>query len=181
MLCEGCKKNEATVHLTEIINEVKIELHLCESCTKGIRLNSEKIDFSLSLQEMLSFLEVDDSSIIVDKHICKICGLTYADFREDARIGCTGCYKYLRSVLEPIILSYFREEKYKGKKPLNYVEIIYNDYASEYTFQNSSPEDLSNIETINELKEKLEYAVIEERYEDAAILRDKVREIDKIE
>ena len=32
MLCQKCKKNSATVHLTDLIKGEKREKHLCESC-----------------------------------------------------------------------------------------------------------------------------------------------------
>ena len=32
MLCQECKKNPATVHVTKIVNNIKTELHLCQSC-----------------------------------------------------------------------------------------------------------------------------------------------------
>ena len=34
MLCNICHKNEATVHLTEIIDNQITELHLCEECAR---------------------------------------------------------------------------------------------------------------------------------------------------
>lgn len=34
MLCDICGKNEATVHLTEIVNDKITKLHLCEECAK---------------------------------------------------------------------------------------------------------------------------------------------------
>ena len=35
MVCDVCAVNQATVHLTEIIDEQMTELHLCESCAKS--------------------------------------------------------------------------------------------------------------------------------------------------
>ena len=32
MLCEICKKNEATIHIQEIIGGQKKSMHLCSSC-----------------------------------------------------------------------------------------------------------------------------------------------------
>ena len=42
MLCELCKQTQATVHLTEIVNEQMAELHLCEACAnqKGAQMES---------------------------------------------------------------------------------------------------------------------------------------------
>src|SRR5690606_11765977 len=32
MLCEQCKQAPATVHITQIVNDTKREMHLCEDC-----------------------------------------------------------------------------------------------------------------------------------------------------
>ena len=42
MVCNICGKNQATVHLTEIIDEQITELHLCEECAqkKGAQMES---------------------------------------------------------------------------------------------------------------------------------------------
>lgn len=34
MLCDNCKKNEATVHMTRVVNGKKSERHLCNACAK---------------------------------------------------------------------------------------------------------------------------------------------------
>jgi hypothetical protein len=46
------QRNEATVHLTEIIKNVKSEVHLCEACARGIGLNSKLSNFSLTVPDM---------------------------------------------------------------------------------------------------------------------------------
>lgn len=34
MNCNLCGLNEATIHLTEIVNDQMIEIHLCETCAE---------------------------------------------------------------------------------------------------------------------------------------------------
>ena len=53
MLCELCKQSQATVHLTEIVNEQMTELHLCETCAnqKGTQVESH-----FGLSDLLSGL-----------------------------------------------------------------------------------------------------------------------------
>ena len=38
MLCQNCHKNEATVHLTQIVDGKVAKFHLCEACAekKGV-------------------------------------------------------------------------------------------------------------------------------------------------
>ncbi len=51
MYCEACEHKVATVHLTEIVNKKKKELHLCEECAreKGVSVKS-----AFSVQEVSS-------------------------------------------------------------------------------------------------------------------------------
>ena len=34
MICEVCRKNAATVHVTKVVNNVRTELHLCQQCAR---------------------------------------------------------------------------------------------------------------------------------------------------
>ena len=51
MLCDICKKNPATVHLTEIIDEQMNELHLCEDCA---RHKSAAMEQQFGLSDLLA-------------------------------------------------------------------------------------------------------------------------------
>ena len=43
MKCNICKKEIATIHLTEIINNKIKEIHVCEKCAKEKGIETEKI------------------------------------------------------------------------------------------------------------------------------------------
>ena len=49
MICEICREQIATVHLTEIVNNAKKEIHLCEACAqeKGVAIHSEVKNLSI--------------------------------------------------------------------------------------------------------------------------------------
>ncbi len=166
MLCERCKNNEATIHLTEIIKDIKSELHLCEGCAREIGLNSKLSNFSLSIPEMLSFLDVEDVNEYVDTNLCKSCGFTFMDYQKTKKVGCPDCYLYLNDSLRPVITAYHGNLKHYGKIPVNMVKINKEEYEVEETVLSE-----------NELKKKLDEAVLEERYEDAAVLRDRIKEL----
>ena len=53
MQCQVCRKKEATIHLTEITDGVRSEMHLCGHCAQeeGIAVKSQ-----LSINELLSGL-----------------------------------------------------------------------------------------------------------------------------
>jgi len=61
MLCDNCKKNNATVHLKGITNGMKAELHLCQECSQGMAnmanmINLGSIDMPINLENILSKL-----------------------------------------------------------------------------------------------------------------------------
>jgi len=167
MFCEICKKAEATIHLTEIIKDVKSEIHLCENCAREIGLNSKLSNFSISVPEMLTFLDVNDVEEKGDDTICRTCGLSFVDYSRNGKLGCQDCYRYLRDSLLSVIVSYHGEKRHVGKLPGNIcgsgsaVSAPVSGERAGYT--------------VAELRERLEKAVEEERYEDAAILRDRIR------
>lgn len=171
MVCEKCKKFEATVHLTEIIKNVKSEIHLCETCAREIGLNSKLSNFTLTVPDMLSFLDVDEARDVVDNVICKTCGTTFLDYKKTGRLGCPDCYIYLRSSLEPSILHFHGEKKHIGKMPLNYIEVK----STGKVLLETSTKVIEKIETVSDLKKKLEQAIIDERYEEAAMFRDLIK------
>ena len=53
MQCEKCKKNHSTVHVTEVVNGVKREAHLCQNCANSAGVG---IKFNFSIQDMLGSL-----------------------------------------------------------------------------------------------------------------------------
>ena len=53
MICDVCGKKEATVHLTEIVNDKMTKLHLCEECA------TEKVDTEgyLTLEQIKELMQ----------------------------------------------------------------------------------------------------------------------------
>jgi protein arginine kinase activator len=159
MLCERCKHKDATVHLTEIIKGVRSEVHLCEHCARDIGLNSKLNNYALSVPDMLSYLDEG----ILDDHpgdVCTVCGISSADFESTGKVGCSHCYE----ALSPSINVLFPDgkESYAGKQPA----------AEGSSVPDAAPEP---VEPASVLLGQLDEAVKEERYEDAAKIRDLMR------
>ena len=60
MKCEFCKKENATIHLTQLVNGEMKKLNLCQSCAKeyGIDLNSP-----ISITDVLMGIEKQKKEI----------------------------------------------------------------------------------------------------------------------
>lgn len=174
MQCERCSKKEATVHLTEIIKGVKSEVHLCEACAKEIGLNSKLSNFSLAVPDFLSFLndEIQDARTSAGKkeQVCKRCGTRLRSVRKERRVGCALCYSYFRDSLSDLIG--VSPLEHKGRVPENRIDI--STVAGHEAVSAGADAEVST------LKSQLDEAVHNEEYEQAAVLRDKIRELEQI-
>ena len=177
MHCEKCKKRDATVHLTEIVKKVKAEIHLCEKCASQFGLNSKLSSFSLSVPDMLSFLNVAEVGNVDDTDVCLACGLSYLEYRRSGKLGCSECYKYMKFALGSIISSYHGESKHIGKVPFNYNK----DTSPEPVLLEAKASVIKSGKRLEDLKSMLDSAVFEERYEDAARFRDMMSRLKELE
>lgn len=158
MLCELCKQSQATVHLTEIVNEQMTELHLCEVCAnqKGTQVESH---FGLAdlLTGLADFNKTTEPEGDVTIKSCPTCGMTYDDFRKVGRLGCADCYGAFKRSLGSLLKRIHGSPIHLGKAPVRLVKPA-----------KSKTE-------LQELKRKLERAIDGEEFEEAARLRDAIR------
>jgi protein arginine kinase activator len=150
MNCEKCNSREATVHLTEIISNIRSEVHLCDNCAKDIGLNKS-----------FCYINSQTSSDLITTKKCSYCGTTNDDIDETGLVGCMHCYDLFKDEISSIV----GELQYSGPYPNNRLPEDFNSYSV-----------ISDEFDINEIRKKLHIAVSEERYEDAAIFRDILRQ-----
>ena len=162
MLCDICKKNDATVHLTEILNDQMSELHLCEDCARSKSLAMEQ-QFGLSdlLAGMVDFGKPGKEAEVVASVKCPGCGMTYADFKKIGRLGCGTCYNAFSKYLAPLLKRIHGSTQHTGKSPLK----VSKDLKKEMDLQT--------------LRNLLMKAIESEAFEEAAKLRDQIREVEK--
>ncbi|MHC4660704.1 MAG: UvrB/UvrC motif-containing protein [Planctomycetota bacterium] len=161
MLCENCKKNIATVHLTEIVDDVKKEVHLCEECANDKGLSFKKQQFSL--QELLGSIiaqEAKTSETADPTASCLECGMTFADFQSKGRLGCPNDYVTFKKTLVPLLEKIHGNAQHFGKVP------------------SRADRGLATEKERMELKQKLAEAVKRENYELAADLRDRISKLE---
>jgi protein arginine kinase activator len=157
MVCDICKKNEATVHLTQIIDNKMLKIDLCEVCSKAKGLQ-ETAGFSLAdLQVGLG--AGDEISAEVGAK-CPVCGFTQADFKKTGRLGCSACWETFETGLATLLKAMHKSDRHAGKVPTK------------------AAHTLVITEQIKELSDELEKAVREEKYEDAAHIRDQIRQLE---
>jgi protein arginine kinase activator len=153
MLCDICHKEEAVVFYTLVIGGKKIKLALCAKCAAKKGLLAIPLKKDLSPESLLSGTSTDGDNIR-----CQRCGLTYREFTKNFKFGCGECYNSFRDRIIPLLRRIHGASQHTGKerKKLN---------------QGAKKE-----KKILELKRRLKEAIEKERYEDAAKLRDEIKE-----
>lgn len=173
MLCDICKKKKANVHLTEIINDEVTELHLCDECAKS---KGTQMQQHFSIADLLSGLVDFPSDRTARKqHVklkCGSCGMEYADFKKLGRFGCSKCYGAFKRALYPLLKSIHGSTRHAGKEPQKAAPRISRQ-------QLSRAEERPSADELKGLKARLAEAVKREEFEEAAVLRDRIRAIEK--
>src|SRR5438552_729701 len=92
MLCDICKQNVATVHLTQMVEGKTKKVDLCEGCSKAKGVD-DPTGFSLAdlLLGLGAAQEMEQASAGGELK-CPHCGFTQADFKKTGRLGCAECY-----------------------------------------------------------------------------------------
>ncbi|MFH1189996.1 MAG: UvrB/UvrC motif-containing protein [Candidatus Omnitrophota bacterium] len=157
MLCGICGKNEATVHLTEIVNDKMTKLHLCEECAKEKGAEMEEhfgmSDLLAGLADLGASLEPE----AMDELKCPTCGFTYHDFKKVGRLGCGDCYEAFKKQLDPLLKRIHGANRHIGKVPLMIGKSV------------------KETRSVQDMKIRLEKAIAAEEFEEAARLRDMIR------
>ena len=166
MQCDICHKKDATVHLTEIINNKVTKLHLCENCAKE---KSQEMEEHFGLADLLSGLtdlvpaDGEEQKIAEPNIKCPVCGFTFQHFRKMGRLGCPKCYEAFSAQLSPLLTKIHGSDSHTGKAPLKKVKLSSSNKGA----------------LLSELKVKLERAIKLEKFEEAARFRDQIRALEK--
>lgn len=187
MLCQNCGENEANVRYTQIVNGVKKEMILCEKCSKKLGIGDMDFNMPINLSSFLSEFLDDEASFLPsymqpEQLICNECGMTYEEFLNNGKFGCENCYEVFSNKIDPILKNIHGGNKHVGR-----VGKIDNSLKEKIKEKKEDiKETLNEIKQknnenskIEELKKKLKMAIKEEKYEEAAKIRDEIKELEK--
>jgi len=168
MLCQECGKRTATLHFTKIINGDKTEFHFCEACAreKGEGIPGTANGFSIHslLSGLLDFDPVPANSfggVKPQALRCDNCGLTYTQFSKMGRFGCSHCYAKFGNKLDPILKRVHGNTVHVGKVPKR------------------SGGQIQLKREIEQLRHELHELIAREEFENAAQIRDRIRELER--
>ncbi len=165
MLCDACGKRIATVHVTKVINNEKTEAHLCQECAHEQGQMSFMTEPSSTFHNILAGL-FEPETVISGRPIrtrvrCENCGLSFGDFRRLGHLGCNHCYETFHQQLEPLIRRVQGSTRHTGKVP-----------------RIEGRERLVRERELERLRKELAEAIAQEAYERAAVIRDRIRELE---
>lgn len=182
MKCENCGKNEANVKYTQIINGEKKQMFLCQDCSERLGIDSNiHLNMPINFSSFLSDFFDDVNSItpmpMLEKVIkCQKCGLTFDDFMNTGKFGCSNCYEEFETRIDPILKNIHGSNRHIGRlgKVIDGNNISEN-FENKEDSKNENKQIDKKAKHIEDLKAELKLAIKEERYEDAAKIRDEIK------
>jgi protein arginine kinase activator len=160
MKCQKCTK-QATLHITEVISDEHYEeLHLCEDCAQKY-MNEPQAPGGGGKGGSVGGLEESDEANVLGQRECPVCGIKFVEFRNSGRLGCPHDYQEFREDLTPLLENIHGETKHCGKTPRR------------------QPQNKQTQSELLTLRKQLQQAVTREAYEEAARLRDRIRQLEE--
>ncbi|HOC55769.1 MAG TPA: UvrB/UvrC motif-containing protein [Verrucomicrobiota bacterium] len=158
MLCSICQEREATVHLTNITGDKVQKVDLCEECAKSKGMNDPAgFSFADELLGLGASQEIEQAG--GEKGLqCPVCGFAQSDFKKAGRLGCAECYQTFAEPMKGLLKTMHKRARHVGKVPESLRQSC----------------DLS-VE-LKQLQQKLAKAIALENFEEAAVLRDEIKQ-----
>jgi protein arginine kinase activator len=158
--CENCNEHDATVHYTEIEGSEKREIHLCEDCYHKKAAPVQKmVDLAEILKSLLHGHAAAKETGAAAKALCPTCGISLAEFRASGRFGCPNDYRVFHDAIAPLLEKIQHGGRHVGSVPARAGVALQRENE------------------LIRLRRELERAVQREEYEEAARLRDRIRQV----
>lgn len=162
MLCQNCKRNDATTHIRRVVGGETAEGHFCAECAAQLGYG-DMFSGSFSLSSLLgSFLsdgQPASSGAIATVKRCPRCGSSFHDIVHSGTPGCSECYRTFYDRLIPLLQRIHGKTHHSGK------------IASE------QESDSARVK-LDSLRDALKGAIADERFEEAARLRDQIKTLE---
>ena len=160
MKCQRCPK-QATRHITEVLGDDRFEeAHLCEECANKYLHEPHPTKKTTTAKGGEGAGETDEPDVIGDKQ-CEACGLKFVEFRNHGRLGCSHDYDAFKEDLMPLLESVHGDTKHSGKAPRRL------------------PQAKGAQLELSQLRKKLQQFITDEKYEDAARTRDRIKTLEE--
>lgn len=189
MLCDNCGKREANVRYSENINGRRKELNLCEECSKKLGIShmdfNMPIDFSSFFGEFMEDFATPEFMPLLNEIKalkCNNCGSTFEEIANTGKLGCGNCYDVFGERLDSIIRRIQGANCHVGRVGKIIDSKIDEKIANQSTQKEEKTNQSENNKKENQLEKlqgQLKQAIREEKYEEAAKIRDEIKKIEK--
>lgn len=163
-MCEECGEKEAVYTISVMMGGEVTQKHLCADCMARMNMSLAAGNVKHLLSAIMSAISGTVESAAQqaqDDVVCPNCQTSLGQFTRSGRLGCPGCYRAFQTQLTTMLQQIHGHVQHAGRKPLN-------------------TEDAQRRRTRHEeLTRQMEQAVAAEDFETAAILRDRIRELQK--
>jgi protein arginine kinase activator len=146
------------MHITEVRKGEVQSLHLCDACAQEYL---DSVEVGAPPKELPAPAAAEATDDEADTGVpCPFCGITFKQFRSQGRFGCPHDYEIFHDEIVPLLESVHSDTQHVGKCP-----------------PRTSPESRQRYELFR-LRNELKTAIENESYEDAARVRDRIRELE---
>jgi protein arginine kinase activator len=152
-----CHKAEAVLHVKHAVDGVIQDMFICSACADAVKTDSGQELVDMIINGFDSVFD-NDSKPGASPRRCPECGMSTVDYEKQHRMGCAMCYEIFADELQPALDEMHGALKHIGKCPSREVA-------------------RSEIEKLMRL---LQTAVNNQNFEQAAELRDKIRELENM-
>ena len=160
--CDSCGERPAVIRITEVARGKVQERVLCRECASKIGVEIEQGHGDFSVPKLIAGIGERSSAHgegQENEPVCASCGLTYAEFRDSGKLGCAKCYEVFGKELSTLIRRLHGTLRHTGRGP--------GEKTAEQAIQLE----------LDTLRNQLSEAVAKEAYEEAATIRDRIREL----
>jgi protein arginine kinase activator len=142
----------------DVVDNQKREVHLCQACAEAQQLIKQKeLNLPAILQNLIG-QHLGPQTDELARLVCPACGIKYMEFRSQGRLGCPHDYAVFKTGLGTLLQRIHRSTHHVGKVP-----------------RRRGPGAERLVEIV-QLRRQLQSAVDAEAYEEAARIRDLLRQ-----
>jgi protein arginine kinase activator len=168
MICQKCHVRQASVHVQQSLNGAISETHLCQQCAHELHPNGFGIGNPFLVAGFLQALlgasaanAMQEIGLKTSKEEgCPTCRTSASRIQNMGKVGCGDCYEHFSAQMDTLLRRIHGQGRHEGKIPKRY-ETAFREAAD-----------------LAQLKIKLKHCIDAEAFEEAALLRDRIRDIE---
>lgn len=160
MLCQKCGKKEATTYVKTVVDGFLSEHALCADCAANY-------NHLLPAFDMSNFFKSFFGENVPEQKRCPACGASLQEIISSGKVGCSQCYSVFYDKLMPSIQRIHGTALHKGKVPGKAAQLVPQVKA-----------EMTVPKPLDQKRALLNKAIQEQRFEDAAVIRDEIKRLE---